>query len=335
MPISTRTSNRWFKVPTVLRFVWSCCACDNITYWSERTGISLRLDANTATAFTELRCTRKRISGRNSDTHAKVRQPRMPTIGTLCGKKGAGIGGALLLLFAPMPLAARAPACPIPAHLGEIVRSAYPVVADYRTVLIGAHCTGLRCTHQIYDTYSAELDTVLFDRDRPAVSASALRFILSTRPTPPGLQTAEDGILRRDFRKAFRAYLDDFRTNVSSVRSPDLDTHADTEHVASLLHTLARGPATPRISDSLAEIADRHPNQTAPLLYLGAALLERGCRTQALQVYRTIPYLRPVVRFTYSGVDTTALRLALAIDANTFHRSPADRAPRPAPNPAG
>lgn len=55
--------------------------------------------------------------------------------------------------------------------------------------------------------------------------------------------------------------------------------------------------------DSL--IIARYPNyncchyEFAPLLYLGAVLLELNCKAQALHVYRAIPYVRPVVKSTY------------------------------------
>ncbi len=204
------------------------------------------------------------------------------------------------------------------------VRTDTAIVGNYRQVLGAAHCADLRCTHTGYQTYFAEIDAILFDHGRPPLSSSTVRRVLSDQAIPPTLSAAEHDIERRLFRQAFRVYLDDFTSNVSSVRTLYLDDKGGTEGVRFLLEQLSRRAATPGDADSLVAISNEHPNEFAPLLYLGAVLLELGCKAQALHVYRTIPYVRPVVKSTYSGVTSTAMRLALSIDPDAWRRSPAD-----------
>lgn len=229
--------------------------------------------------------------------------------------------------------AARAPSCPTPVAPVAEVRNQFPIVGNYRDVLAAAHCTNLRCTPVGYVTKWAQIDDILFDRSRPPLSAADVRFVLANQRVPPALLSAERAVERRRFRQAFRIYLDDFTTNASAVRTLFLDDAEGTERVRSVLEQLGHRPATVDDARILVDVADGHKDEFAPLLYLGAVLRELGCKQQALHVYRLIPYVRPVVKSTYSGVTATAMRLALSIDPDAWRRSPADRPSRPDSNP--
>ena len=241
----------------------------------------------------------------------------------------AAVVGILMLLAPLAASAGTAARCPTPTQAVRAVRGDFPIVANYRAVLAAAHCANLHCPLTDYQTEFAEMDLILFDRARSPMSAATVRFIVSDRPIPPLLAAAERSIERGRFRQAFSNYLEDFQTNASSVRTLYLDDNGDTDRVRSLLEKLTLRPATVQIAASLAAISDRHPDELAPLLYLGAVLLERGCKPQAVHIYRVIPYVRPVQKATYSGVSVTAMRLASSIDPNAWRRSPADRPPQP------
>lgn len=239
------------------------------------------------------------------------------------------------LLCVPLASEAGASACPTSVAAVAEVRNEYPIVGNYRGVLAAAHCTNLHCTPVGYITKWAQLDDILFDRSRPPLSAADVRFVLANQRVPPTLLSAEHAVERRQFRQAFRIYLDDFTSNVSAVRTLFLDHGGGTERVRSVLERLGRRPATVDDARILVDVANAHQDEFAPLLYLGAVLLELGCKQQALHVYRLIPYVRPVVKSTYSGVTVTAMRLALNIDPNAWRRSPADQPSRPDSNPPG
>jgi hypothetical protein len=231
--------------------------------------------------------------------------------------------------------AGAAASCPTPAAPVAEVRNEYPIVGNYRQVLAAAHCTNLRCAPVGYITKWAQIDDILFDRSRPALSAADIRFVLADQRVPPALLSAERAVERRQFRQAFRIYLDDFTSNASAIRTLFLDDAGGTEQARSVLEQLGRRPATAGDARILVDVANAHKDEFAPLLYLGAVLLELGCKQQALHVYRLIPYVRPVVKSTYSGVTDTAMRLALSIDPNAWRRSPADQPSRPDSNPPG
>jgi hypothetical protein len=225
--------------------------------------------------------------------------------------------------------------CPTPSMPIAAMRSEAPVVGNYRDVLAAARCMNLHCNTIDYVTRWAQVDYVLFDRSRPPLSGDDLRLVLADQKVTPTLLAAEHDVERGRFRQAFRTYLDDFQSNVSGVRTLYLDDDGGTGRVRSVLEQLGRRPATIDDARALTDVANQHKDEFAPLLYLGAVLLELGCKPQALHVYRLIPFVRPVAKSRYSGVSITAMRLALSVDQNAWSRSPADRPSRSSSNPPG